>query len=59
MKFLWETVSKGYFRAKVFGGWVLHSSRYEYESDMNVSISESMVFIPDPRHEWVIDNKGD
>lgn len=66
MKFEWDTIDEGYhedlgstLRAKVFGGWVIrNTSEKPIEEDSNVyNISESMVFIPDPNHEWVIDNE--
>lgn len=43
-------------RAKVFGGWLVYN--YTYSTVMkneSIHCSESMVFIPDPNHEWEID----
>lgn len=42
-------------RAKVFGGWVFRTVYFEQEENI---YSESSVFIPDPQHEWVI-NEGE
>lgn len=60
MKFDWEEIyrkDKGVLdihtaRVKVFGGWIVNNLTLdEVESNQ----SESMVFVPDPNHEWVID----
>lgn len=61
MKFEWEilvnsnTPSLLLFtkRGKVFGGWIVNN--INYLNDNNQSISESMVFIPDPEHKWSVD----
>ena len=37
------------YRTKVFGGWLVNSYTSYKEK-----ISESMTFIPDPEHKWVI-----
>ena len=37
-------------RAKVIGGWIINQSTI----GGYVALSESMVFIPDPNHEWEI-----
>ncbi|NTU49532.1 MAG: hypothetical protein HGA87_01315 [Desulfobulbaceae bacterium] len=55
----WEDITKTTSRMKVIGGWiVLHKSRRDIEQTyagiIATSISESMVFIPDPNHEWRI-----
>ena len=47
IEFEMEKIDDGIFRAKVFGGWIVKSSRDVYNA-----VSESMVFIPDPKHEW-------
>lgn len=54
MKFEWECVweKNEYFdyeeiaRAKIFGGWLV---TYRVDSKC------TMVFVPDPNHEWEID----
>ena len=59
MKFEWEDLhelSSGIagnatVRAKVFGGWIVHHTWVLNKNE----IAESMVFVPDPNHEWVID----
>ena len=40
------------YRAKVFGGWIVKA--YEVNAENTERISESMVFVSDPRHEWKI-----
>ena len=37
------------YRAKVIGGWILHSL-----TEAGGKNSQSMVFIPDPNHDWII-----
>lgn len=58
MKFEWEKISgenePWTLRAKVFGGWIVHTSNESY-GQSECSLSESMVFIPDPNHEWKIE----
>jgi len=55
----WEALDTQHERAKVFGGWVLKStldvlvSMHEDQCPTNgYEVRESMVFIPDPGHEW-------
>ena len=53
MKFLWEALwdnrhNSATHRAKVIGGWIVHSVVG------NSEIGTSMVFVPDPNHEWEI-----
>lgn len=69
MKFEWEKMwSKeeervfycATYRAKVFGGWVVRNwdltmHPYPTATNTNHTVSESMVFVPDPNHEWVIE----
>jgi hypothetical protein len=50
------------FRAEVHGGWLVKDWSYDFktipprhdEPDHLPYIASSMVFIPDPNHEWVI-----
>lgn len=50
------------FRAQVYGGWLVKDWSYDYstvaprheEPDHLPYISSTMVFIPDPKHEWVV-----
>lgn len=37
-------------RVKVFGGWIVISTTILPKGE----VSESMVFIPDPNHQWTI-----
>lgn len=55
MKFEWEELNKVMKRAKVHGGWILRSFNYTTDNKDVYSQSQSMVFIPDPNHEWEID----
>ena len=50
IEFKWERVSSDTLRAKVIGGWVVTSEGYSTET--GDVISSSMVFVPDPDHEW-------
>ena len=52
IKFEWEDLKQGALRAKVIGGWVLRSWGAYEESG---SVSEAMVFISDPNHEWEVE----
>lgn len=35
-------------RAKVYGGWIVNS----FTESPSKKVSEAMVFVPDPNHEW-------
>jgi len=42
--FAWVGLGEGTYRAKVFGGWIVeHYATADHTS---------MVFIPDPHHQW-------
>jgi len=45
--FEWEQLTPETQRAKVIGGWLV--SRYTQDVD---GVSEAIVFVPDPNHEW-------
>jgi len=47
---------KGNQRAKVFGGWLVVNYFGHTSQDGYWHQDQSMVFIPDPNHEWKIDN---
>lgn len=47
----WEMLDESTRRAKVMGGWILQS---HLVGSKKTSLSESMVFITDPYHEWMI-----
>lgn len=55
MKFKWEQIyrSENSYteRAKVIGGWIV--SNFSKNSERS-SICESMVFIPNTKHKWII-----
>lgn len=53
---LWEEIEQNTKRMKVFGGWiVLHlHQQNEWLYDGGEPACESMVFVPDPNHEWVL-----
>lgn len=61
MKFKWEVLhiisqekcGSSTHRVRVFGGWLV--SNKSIIEDKNQTISESMVFVPDPNHEWTIE----
>ena len=56
MKFEWETINdndtSSTHRSPVIGGWIV---RYNYENIPRQNDTVAMVFIPDPNHEWQID----
>lgn len=45
-------ISMQFYRAKVFGGWLIHSITI----DDKTPISESMSFVPDDNHVWQIED---
>lgn len=69
MKFEWEKINHlngdnvlyEINRAKVIGGWIVRSLSLfgdeDSDSEFWQNSSESMVFIPDPKHEWVIEHE--
>lgn len=58
----WEQIDAYHQRAEVFGGWLVKA--YEdvehYIPDQGLRSGwdwrVAMVFIPDPAHEWVLEN---
>lgn len=48
--FTWETVENDTSRGEVAGGWLVRVRWATFRSD-----AESMVFVPDPDHEWRIE----
>jgi hypothetical protein len=57
MEFEWEPLyydgnDATTFRVKVIGGWIV---RYNYHAHEHYNESISMVFVPDPNHEWEIE----
>lgn len=60
IKYEWEMMDESHKnftdRAKVFGGWIVRSFTYEIAGGEDAKgTSESMVFVPDPNHEWEIE----
>lgn len=63
MKFEWEKIDSWgqesgccTWRAKVFNGWALRVMTWENTSNEEPATqSESMIFIPDPNYQWVIE----
>lgn len=51
MPWAWEELDKHAGRVKVIGGWLVHHISF---NDEKRHFSESMCFIPDRDHEWVI-----
>ena len=60
IEWLWEMIDQkqedkvfyfATYRAKVIGGWLVRNFDVTYNAK---STSESMVFVPDPNHDWVI-----
>ncbi len=55
MKFEWEHVKTSLFddyrdkRAKIHGGWIFIHDPTDKQ--------EMMIFIPDPNHEWILENE--
>jgi hypothetical protein len=67
MKFQWERIDYREremirtWRAKVPGGWVLRAESWwdtteDSEAEGNFSQSESMVFIPDAKQDWNVND---
>ena len=56
--FEWEELDNYTERLKVIGGWIIKSENSLYENG-KWALSESMVFVPDPNHEWEIDTLED
>jgi len=56
---IWNHVTPGLgdtgtFRAKVKGGWIVKNGTAVMMPRRGVSMAESMVFVPDANHSWVI-----
>lgn len=47
----WENLDEHTMRAKVAGGWVIHHLSFNGHGNL----SESMIFLTDPNHEWKIE----
>lgn len=64
MKFEWETLNsyngnsegESIRRVKVFGGWIVRNNTISYRLiGQQTTLSESMVFVPDPNHDWEVE----
>jgi len=54
----WETLDECTQRAKVIGGWlVMRLGAVDIEKNKKVQFRESLVFIPDRDHDWIIVTK--
>lgn len=45
------------YRAKVFGGWLIWQDRFHsFDAEINneAALSDTMIFVSDPKHEWEI-----
>jgi hypothetical protein len=70
IKFEWELIFRSEdkisntWRAKVIGGWLLRDFHCIYVDNFKTSknatrdytLSNAVAFVPDPNHEWGIDN---
>ncbi len=50
--FKWEAIEETTARAKVIGGWILRSRDVDECNSAYTVLS--MVFVPDPKHEWEV-----
>ena len=51
----WETLDECTQRAKVIGGWlVMRLGAVDIEKNKKVQFRESLVFISDRDHDWII-----
>ena len=56
----WEEIDGYSERAKVFGGWLVRCYEPYWDGDQQYEYRYvAMAFIPDPNHEWEIDNAPD
>ena len=58
----WEEIDSHHQRAKVFGGWLVKADEpvshvmIEGDVDSGWDWRVAMAFVPDPRHEWKVNN---
>lgn len=57
----WERLDENTMRAKVIGGWIircigglLKAEVVTVKEARNIPMSESMIFVSDPEHQWTI-----
>jgi len=51
----WELIGDITHRMKIFSGWLVIRDRVQTEGqweNRSVALSSSMVYVPDPKHEW-------
>lgn len=59
----WEQIDNFHQRAKVFGGWLVKSYLDVYDwndergYERGYNWRESMAFVPDPKHEWKLEDE--
>jgi hypothetical protein len=54
MKFQWEQLDDKTQRAKVVGGWIINTIANRIYKN-SISLSEALVFVPDPDWQWEIE----
>ena len=50
----WEQLDENTHRAKVFGGWIVKHFSYVMKGENVTYCAESMVFVSNVNHDWVI-----
>lgn len=50
---VWEAIAISTFRLKVYGGWIVETVEFDEEH----GACSSSVYIPDPSHLWIIEEK--
>jgi len=53
-EFNWESVGEQSRRAKTPTGWIVNTWSYDYDGNI---VCESMCFVPDEKHEWILEEK--
>lgn len=55
IEFVWEILDDNTKRAKVIGGWIVHTVNSSKDINGKIkNVSGTMVFVPDDNHEWHI-----
>jgi len=58
-KLTWEKITPTTQRLEVYGGWIVSRDIFKGHTWMggaSDSISVSLVFVPDPKHRWVLED---
>ena len=62
LEFKWEQIEVGTYRAKVWGGWLVRTSKSSTvrstRAGHNVAHGVAMVFVPDKHHDWKIKERS-